>query len=111
MPTTAVNPVPASHPTPTAPGGDLAPLSDDEAGLLYHVQRWGSDGYPIERVGRSWHWRDWRSVRGAPVAYRTKTAAVGAFEAWEELALLRWRRTRLANPRAILTAVGVREGA
>ena len=92
----------------TLPAGDLAPLSDDEAALIYHVQRWGSDGYPIERVGRSWHWRDWRSVRGAPVSYRTKTAATSAFEAWYDLAILRWRRMRSATPGAILTAVGVR---
>lgn len=86
---------------------DLAPLTDDEAALLYHIGRWGSQGYPIERVGRSWHWRSWRSVRGAPTVYRTKTAAVGAFEVWYGLALDRWRAMRLARPGAILTGVGI----
>src|SRR5678815_4152015 len=68
---------------------EMQPLTDDEAALLYHVGRWGSDGYPIERIGRSWHWRQWLSVRGAPVVYRTKRAAVAAFEGWCDLARAR----------------------
>jgi hypothetical protein len=86
---------------------DLLPLTDDEAALVYHIGRFGSDGYPIERVGRRWQWRSWRSVGGAPIAYRTKQLAVAAFEAWYDLALERWRRMRVAGPYAILTAVGV----
>lgn len=89
---------------------DLAPLTDDEAALVYHVQRFGSAGYPVERRGRGWVVRDWRSVKGAPKVYRTKREAVGAFEAWFGLALDRWRAMRLANPGClIITAEGVKE--
>lgn len=87
---------------------ELAPLSDDEAALMCHITRWGSSGYPIERVGRSWHWRNWRSVRGAPVSYRTKTEAVAAFEGWHDLALERWRAFKRVYPTAILTGQGVK---
>lgn len=84
---------------------DLAPLTDDEIALCYHVTRFGSAGYPVERVGRRWHWRAWRSVKGAPVSYTTKRAAVAAFESWHTLALLRWNSTR--KPGQIMTAVGM----
>lgn len=92
----------------TATVSDLVPLSDDEAALLYHVGRWGSDGYPIDRVGRKWHWRDWRSVRGAPVVYRAKRLATEAFEGWLDLARARWAQMVASEPGAlILTGVGV----
>lgn len=88
--------------------GDLPPLSDDEAALLYHVGRWGSDGYPVELVGRKWHWRDWRSVHGAPMTYRTKRLATEAFEGWCALARARWAQMVAAEPgMLILTGVGV----
>jgi hypothetical protein len=86
----------------------LVPLSDDEAALVYHVQRWGSTGYPVERVGSKWCWRDWRSVSGSPVLYKTKRAATTAFEGWVDLTLERWRAQKMAQPDAILTGVGVR---
>jgi hypothetical protein len=95
--------------TATPAAGDLAPLSDDEAALLYHVGRYGSDGYPIERVGRRWHWRAWRGVRGAPVVYKTKRSATAAFEGWADLARARWAQMVAAEPGVLtLTAVGVR---
>ncbi len=62
-------------------------ITEDERALLTHVMRWGSDGYPVERIGRAWHWRDWRSVRGAPTVYRTKREAVAAFEAFHGILL------------------------
>lgn len=85
----------------------MTPLTDDEAALLYTVQMWGSDSYPIQKQGRAWIWRDWRGVKGTPVVYRTKRAAVAAFQGWIELALERWRDMKAANPSAILTAVGI----
>lgn len=96
--------------TAVDPAGDLdlPPLTDGEAELLCHISRWGSDGYPIERVGRSWHWRTWRTVRGSPIVYKTKRAATEAFEAWHDLALRRWAAFKRIHPTAILTGQGVR---
>ncbi len=87
----------------------LQPLSDDEAALLYHVQRFGSDGYPVERLGRrGWIVRDWRTVKGPSIVYRTKRAATLQFEAWTSLALERLKDMQRVKPGSILTAVGVR---
>src|SRR3990167_6131097 len=57
------------------------PLTGDDRALLVHVSRWGSDGYPVRRVGgRCWTW-DYRSL-SAPERYATKREAVAAFEAY-----------------------------
>ncbi len=85
----------------------MQPLTDDEAALLYHVQMFGSNGYPVERLGRRWIVRDWRTVRGPPVMFRTKDAAVAQFVAWRDLALERLREMVRQAPGSILTAVGV----
>ncbi len=92
---------------PIAVSHGMQPLTDDEAALLYHVQMFGANGYPVERLGRRWVFRDWRTVRGPPVMFRTKRAAVAQFEAWEALALDRLREMKRAQPGSILTAVGV----
>lgn len=83
-------------------------LTEDEAALLYHVQMRGSTGYPVEKRGRGWVVRDWRSVRGAPVVLKTKRAAIERFEAWLLLAKMRWTEFKASNPTAIMTAVGIR---
>lgn len=57
-------------------------LTEGENELLAHTIRWGSDGYPISKVGRRWHWREAFGVKGAPVSYKTKREAFAAFEAW-----------------------------
>jgi len=72
----------------------MTPLSEDEYALLNHVMRWGSGGYPIDRIGRRWAWSDWRGVRGSPILYKTKREAVAAFEDWHALALERNRENR-----------------
>jgi len=89
----------------------MQPLTDDEAALLYHVTRWGSDGYPVRKLGRGWIVDQWRSVKGPPVVYKTKRAAVAQFDAWLESALARLREMRAANPehRFTITAVGIRK--
>lgn len=56
------------------------PLSPDEAALLNHWSMWGSEGYPIEKRGSRWFWREWRSVKGSPSPYKTKREAQAAFE-------------------------------
>lgn len=70
-------------------GRDLAPLHEDERALVQHVGMWGLDGYPVAKLGRGWIWRDWRSVRGSPIVYKTKRDAVAAFERWMDLARMR----------------------
>lgn len=87
----------------------MVPLTD-EAALLYHVQRWGSAGYPVRKLGRGWIVDTWRSVKGPPVVYKTKRAAVAQFEAWIESALMRLRAMHAANPdhKFVITAVGIR---
>jgi hypothetical protein len=89
----------------------LRPLTDDEAALLVHVERWGSEGYPIQRrsEGRSWHIGPWRSWRGFPATYPTKRAAVEQFERWKDLALERWGSMKRERPHLMLTGVGVRD--
>lgn len=68
---------------------DLARLTDDERALMSHISMWGSDGYPVQKIASRWHWREWRSIRGSPIVYRTKHEAVAAFEAY--MAMLRER--------------------
>ncbi len=60
-------------------------LSDDERALLNHWSRFGSDGYPIRKLGNSgrcWVWGPWRSVKGPPTTFKTKREAVASFEAF-----------------------------
>lgn len=92
-----------------APTAILTPLTDDEAALLYTVQRCGSDGYPIRKLAPSkWIIDAWRSWTGFPVVYKTKKAAVAQFESWVRAALDRWADMKRVNPELILTAVGVK---
>jgi hypothetical protein len=59
----------------------LVPLSEDERGLMTHISRWGSEGYPVRKVGsKHWAWGPFRSINGAPVCFPTKKQAVESFE-------------------------------
>lgn len=46
-----------------------------EERLMNHVTMFGSDGYPIGKLGRGWVW-SWSTVTGPPVVFKTKKAAV-----------------------------------
>lgn len=59
-------------------------LTEDEQGLLNHIIRWGSDGYPVRKFGRGWTWGPFRSIKGSPIVYKTKREATAAFEAYEQ---------------------------
>lgn len=63
-----------------------AALSDDENALLVHVTRWGSDGYPVKKLGRGWSW-SYRGIKGPPVVYKTKREAIASFERYHSLLL------------------------
>lgn len=58
------------------------PLSENERALLSHVLMWGSDGYPVAKLGRKWQVADAFGVKGPPTIFKTKRAAVAQFEAW-----------------------------
>lgn len=61
-------------------------ISENEKELLAHISMWGSDGYPIQKVGNGkWIWNEFFGVRGAPTVYKTKKAAVKAFEAFLDI--------------------------
>lgn len=57
-------------------------ITEDEKALLVHISRWGSDGYPVRKVGKVWSWGDWRLIKGSPVVFRTKRDAVKSFETY-----------------------------
>lgn len=52
--------------------------------LLSHVSRWGSDGYPVHKLGSGWTWGN-DDVHGPPVAFKTKREAVASFERFYEI--------------------------
>lgn len=54
-------------------------LSEGEGRLLRHISLFGSDGYPIQKLGRKWAW-GCADVLGPPVTFKTKTEAVDSFE-------------------------------
>lgn len=66
------------------------PLSEDERSLLIHISRWGSEGWPIHKVGsHHWVWGPFLSIKGAPVVFKTKKAACESFEKYYNSVLAR----------------------
>ena len=55
-------------------------LSEDEAFVLTRVSRFGSDGYPVHKLGNGWTWGPIRGIRGLPCPVKTKREAVRLFE-------------------------------
>ncbi len=64
---------------------DLRGLTEDERALLTHLSRFGSDGYPVRKLGREWTWGPWRSVSGPPTLFKTKREAVASFERFYDI--------------------------
>ena len=62
-------------------------ITEDERALVDHICRWGSDGYPVRKLGRRWTWGPWRDVKGPPTVFKTKREAVASFEAFHEILL------------------------
>ena len=56
-------------------------ITEDEKELLVHWSRFGSDGYPVKKLGRGWHW-SYRGIKGPPKIFRTKREAVTSCEAF-----------------------------
>lgn len=59
-------------------------LTTDERNLLAHISMWGSDGYPVRKLGAKWTW-SYRSISGPPVLFKTKREAVASFEAFHQV--------------------------
>ncbi len=55
-------------------------LSEGERALVTHCSMFGSDGYPVAKMSKHWHWVEAFGVKGPPVVYKTKRDAVAAFE-------------------------------
>jgi len=63
-------------------------LSQAEANFYRHMERWGSESYPIiKRRSGHWTWHEFCSVRGCPSPYKTKKAAVAAIELYLSILL------------------------
>ena len=62
-------------------------LSEDEAFVITHVSHFGSDGYPIRKLGRKWTWGPIRGINGPPAVFTTKREAVKSFEAYHDILL------------------------
>lgn len=59
-------------------------LTERESFMLNHIMRWGSDGYPVQKVGsRHWSWAygSGNDTHQCPVVFPTKKQAVSSFEA------------------------------
>ena len=63
------------------------PLTDNEESFLRHMMRYGSDGYPVSKVGRTWQWIDFRGCSGAPTVYKTKREAFKAVDNYIDVLL------------------------
>jgi hypothetical protein len=57
-------------------------LTENEQMFLNHMIRWGSDGYPVQKVGRQWKWIVFYGCHVMATTYKTKKAAVAAIEAY-----------------------------
>lgn len=83
-------------------------LSDAERALLTHVSRWGSDGYPVVRLGRKWA-IDTPATR-IPTCFKTKREAVAAFERYLDVLIaargVEAHRSALRDARARALAAG-----
>jgi hypothetical protein len=59
------------------------PITEEEEKTLTHWSRWGSDGYPVNKVGRGWH------VDHFPTVFKTKKAAVAQWETYIDMLIER----------------------
>jgi hypothetical protein len=71
-------------------------LTEGENQFFRHMCMWGSDGYPVRKLGRKWQFERAYGVGGTPVLYPTKTKAVVAVEAY--LGILRDRMAGRLDP-------------
>lgn len=66
---------------------EAARLSEPEHCWLKHMQRWGSDGYPVAKRGRKW-WVDQAfGAGGCPSPFKTKRDAIAFCDRYLQLLL------------------------
>lgn len=72
-------------------------LTEDETAASNHACRYGSDGWPVRKVGRGWTWD--RGTLSAPCLYRTRREAEDSWQV--HLAIFRRIGGLQAQQRAI----------
>lgn len=60
-------------------------LTEDENWLLTHIQMFGSDAYPVHKLGKKWTWGPVRGIKGPPIMFGTKREAVKSFEGYMDI--------------------------
>lgn len=60
-------------------------LTENEASFMQHMSMFGSDGYPVRKLGRKWEFQRAFGVGGTPVLYKTKKDAFKAVEAFMDI--------------------------
>jgi len=77
-------------PTPVDYGGLITRsqgrLTEDQANLLTYITHFGSNGYPIRKIGREWTW-SYLSISGIPVPVKTKREAIRSFKVYIDILL------------------------
>ncbi len=58
-------------------------LTNDERDLMTHIGLFGSSGYPLVKMGKSWSWNYRDSISSAE-KFPTKKAATASFEAYHQ---------------------------
>lgn len=61
----------------------VRPVTEAERRLVSHIMRWGSDSYPIAKMGRRWWIR--HEAANFPSPFRTRLEAVARFEKFVDL--------------------------
>lgn len=74
-------------------------VTEDERSLVNHVCRWGSDGYPVRKLGRGWIWGDWKSIKGPPTIFKTRREATASFERFLDVLVDAIREAKVARVR------------
>jgi len=60
-------------------------LSEAENNFLRHISRWGSSGYPIQKLSSGkWIWNDCWGCKGAPTVYKTQREVTEAIERYHQ---------------------------
>lgn len=85
-----------------------AALTEGENQFFRHMCTWGTDGYPVKKLGRKWQFDKAFGVGGTPVLYATKAEAVKAVEAY--LGILRDRMGGRLGPSPGSPAAALPEG-
>lgn len=79
----------------TIPGRER--LTEDQDWILGHWSMFGSDGYPVRKIGRKWQVVGQRGHGAFPTVFNTKREAVAAWEGYIGI-LCDYLAGRIENP-------------